>query len=148
MRNGTVDPFHPSTKRIILRVVFDTRSAFTYSEPGPVSDGAKRCLDLKLRTTLVTTPIRTSSEVEALFGEANRDDRLPAPAGTEGSTTSGGPQAPRITTLRSVCAQFERDYITAVLEQHDWRVPDVARALGVDPANLYRKMRRLHISRA
>jgi DNA-binding NtrC family response regulator len=94
----------------------------------------------------VTTPIRTSSEVEALFAEANSDDRLPA--GTEASTRSGSPQAPRITKLRSVCAQFERAYITAVLERHDWRVPDVARALGVDPANLYRKMRRLHISRA
>jgi DNA-binding NtrC family response regulator len=94
----------------------------------------------------VTTPIRTSSEVEALFAEANRDDRLPAR--TEASTTSGGPQAPRITTLRSVCARFERDYITAALERHDWRVPRVARELGVDPANLYRKMRQLHISRA
>jgi DNA-binding NtrC family response regulator len=101
---------------------------------------------LKLRAALETTPIRTSSEVEALLAEANRDDRLPA--GAEALTTSGDPQAPRITTLRRACAQFERDYITGVLERHDWRVRDVARALGVDPANLYRKMRRLRISRA
>lgn len=116
------------------------------SEQGPVSHGAKRCLDLKLRTALVTTPITTSSELEALFAEANRDDR--PSAGTGASTASGVPQAPGIATLRSARTQFERDYITGVLTRHDWRVPDVARALGVDPANLYRKMRRLHISRA
>ena len=49
--------------------------------------------------------------------------------------------------LREARQRFERDYIAAVLEQHDWRMSDAARTLGMERANLYRKARQLGISR-
>jgi two-component system nitrogen regulation response regulator NtrX len=51
-------------------------------------------------------------------------------------------------SLREARQRFERDYIAAVLEQHDWRMSEAARALGMERANLYRKTRQLGISRA
>ncbi len=48
-------------------------------------------------------------------------------------------------TLREARARFERDYITATLEQHHGRIPDAAHALGLQRTNLYRKMRMLRI---
>lgn len=50
-------------------------------------------------------------------------------------------------SLREARLRFERDYIAAVLEQHQWRMSDAARALGIERANLYRKTRQLGISR-
>jgi DNA-binding NtrC family response regulator len=50
--------------------------------------------------------------------------------------------------LREARRRFEREYIAAVLEQHDWRMSDAARALGIERANLYRKTRQLGIIRA
>lgn len=49
-------------------------------------------------------------------------------------------------TLRSARRQFEREYITLVLERHRGRVGDAARALGIQRTNLYRKARQLGIS--
>lgn len=49
-------------------------------------------------------------------------------------------------TLRDARARFERDYIVAVLDQHRGRIPDAARALGLQRTNLYRKMRLLRIT--
>jgi len=46
-------------------------------------------------------------------------------------------------TLRQAHAQFEREYIAAVLEQHRGSVSEAARALGIERANLYRKLRGL-----
>jgi two-component system, NtrC family, nitrogen regulation response regulator NtrX len=51
-------------------------------------------------------------------------------------------------TLRHAKAQFERDYIAAVLAQHRGRVSAAARALGVQRTNLYRKMRALRVDHA
>jgi two-component system nitrogen regulation response regulator NtrX len=51
-------------------------------------------------------------------------------------------------TLRDARRQFEREYIAAVLEQHEWRMSDAANTLGIERANLYRKTRQLGISRA
>jgi DNA-binding NtrC family response regulator len=48
--------------------------------------------------------------------------------------------------LRDARFRFERDYITAVLDQHHGRIPDAARALGLQRTNLYRKMRLLKIA--
>jgi transcriptional regulator of acetoin/glycerol metabolism len=33
-----------------------------------------------------------------------------------------------------------------VLQAHDWRIPDAARTLGIERANLYRKARQLGIT--
>src|SRR5262249_21231209 len=44
-------------------------------------------------------------------------------------------------TLRQALAQFEREYIAVVLEQHRGSVSEAARALGIERANLYRKLR-------
>jgi DNA-binding NtrC family response regulator len=51
-------------------------------------------------------------------------------------------------SLREARRRFEREYIAAVLEQHQWRMRDAARTLGLERANLYRKARQLGISRA
>jgi two-component system nitrogen regulation response regulator NtrX len=50
-------------------------------------------------------------------------------------------------TLRKARARFEREYITAVLEEHDGRISDAAKALGIQRTNLYRKMRSLRVNR-
>jgi two-component system nitrogen regulation response regulator NtrX len=51
-------------------------------------------------------------------------------------------------SLREARRRFERDYIAAVLEHHQWRMSEAARALGIERANLYRKTRQLGIARA
>jgi DNA-binding NtrC family response regulator len=53
-----------------------------------------------------------------------------------------------LVSLREARRRFEREYIAAVLEQHQWRMSDAARTLGIERANLYRKTRQLGISRA
>ncbi|MGE5359761.1 MAG: sigma-54-dependent transcriptional regulator [Bacteroidales bacterium] len=49
-------------------------------------------------------------------------------------------------SLRAARRRFEREYIFAVLQQFDGRIPAAARALGIQRANLYRKMRSLNIA--
>ncbi len=51
------------------------------------------------------------------------------------------------TSLRDARRRFERDYIAAVLERHQWRMSEAAAALGIERANLYRKTRQLGIVR-
>jgi DNA-binding NtrC family response regulator len=46
-------------------------------------------------------------------------------------------------TLREARRQFEREYIAAVLGSHGWSVSDAARTLGIERANLYRKVRQV-----
>jgi DNA-binding NtrC family response regulator len=48
-------------------------------------------------------------------------------------------------SLRDARRQFERDYISSVLRAHEGQVRDAARALGIERANLYRKVRQLGI---
>ncbi|HEX3646578.1 MAG TPA: sigma 54-interacting transcriptional regulator [Vicinamibacterales bacterium] len=50
-------------------------------------------------------------------------------------------------TLKQARAQFEKEYIAAVLEQHRGRISDAARSLGIQRTNLYRKMRSLKVNR-
>ena len=50
-------------------------------------------------------------------------------------------------TLRQARARFEREYIASVLEQHNGRISDAAKALGIQRTNLYRKMRSLKVTR-
>jgi DNA-binding NtrC family response regulator len=56
-----------------------------------------------------------------------------------------GPSSVPLGTLRDARLRFERDYIGAVLEQHAWRLGEVARTLGIQRPNLYRKARQLGI---
>jgi transcriptional regulator with GAF, ATPase, and Fis domain len=91
--------------------------------------------------TLITTVI----ELEALFADFLREGS--ASGDVSAPTTANIPPAPGIATLRSARMQFEREYVTTALQTHGWRVPDTARVLGVQRANLYRMMRRLSISR-
>jgi len=60
--------------------------------------------------------------------------------GGAGVCVSGG-------TLKQARAQFEQQYIAAVLEQHRGRISDAARSLGIQRTNLYRKMRSLKVNR-
>ena len=48
-------------------------------------------------------------------------------------------------TLREARVRFERDYIAAVLQHHEWKVADAAATLGIQRPNLYRKARQLGI---
>jgi DNA-binding NtrC family response regulator len=48
-------------------------------------------------------------------------------------------------SLREARQRFERDYIAAVLQHHDWRMAPAAQALGIQRPNLYRKARQLGI---
>jgi len=47
--------------------------------------------------------------------------------------------------LREARLRFERDYISAVLQHHGWRMADAAATLGIQRPNLYRKARQLGI---
>jgi DNA-binding NtrC family response regulator len=57
------------------------------------------------------------------------------------------PQPPRFDSLRDARRRFERDYIGAVLARHHWRMADAAATLGIERANLYRKIRQLGLTR-
>lgn len=48
-------------------------------------------------------------------------------------------------TLREARVRFEREYISAVLHHHEWRMGEAARTLGIQRPNLYRKARQLGI---
>jgi DNA-binding NtrC family response regulator len=48
-------------------------------------------------------------------------------------------------SLREARLRFERDYVAAVLQHHDWRMADAAQTLGIQRPNLYRKARQLGI---
>ena len=47
--------------------------------------------------------------------------------------------------LREARMRFEREYIAAVLQHHNWRMGDAAKTLGIQRPNLYRKARQLGI---
>jgi DNA-binding NtrC family response regulator len=58
----------------------------------------------------------------------------------------GGPVVVAGGTLRQARASFEREYIAAVLEQHQGRISDAAKTLGIQRTNLYRKLRSLRVA--
>lgn len=49
-------------------------------------------------------------------------------------------------SLREARRRFERDYIAAVLGKHGWSVSEAALALGIERANLYRKVRQVGLA--
>jgi DNA-binding NtrC family response regulator len=53
----------------------------------------------------------------------------------------------RFDKLRDARKRFEREYIAAVLDQHGWRIARAAATLGIERANLYRKIRQLGLTR-
>ena len=53
----------------------------------------------------------------------------------------GGPGG----SLKSARDQFERDYVTAVLQHHRGRMGAAAKELGIERTNLYRKIKQLNI---
>ena len=57
------------------------------------------------------------------------------------------PVAPRFDSLRVARQRFEREYIGAVLDRHGWRMAEAAATLGIERANLYRKIRQLGLPR-
>lgn len=50
-------------------------------------------------------------------------------------------------TLKEARERFEREYVAAVLEQHNGRMSEAARSLGIQRTNLYRKVRQLAVER-
>jgi DNA-binding NtrC family response regulator len=71
-----------------------------------------------------------------------RNDESPVTA----ALAQFGLAGPVVAPLREARRSFERSYILAVLEQHQWRVGAAARALGLQRPNLYRKARQLRIT--
>jgi two-component system nitrogen regulation response regulator NtrX len=59
----------------------------------------------------------------------------------------GAPATTYSGTLREARERFEREYVTAVLEQHRGRMAEAAKALGLQRTNLYRKVRQLALKR-
>ena len=49
-------------------------------------------------------------------------------------------------TLKQARARFEKEYISAVLEQHHGRISEAAKSLGIQRTNLYRKLRSLRVN--
>lgn len=49
-------------------------------------------------------------------------------------------------SLREARLRFEKEYIAAVVTQHHGRIPDAAKALGIQRTNLYRKLRSLKLT--
>jgi len=104
-------------------------------------------------TVLAALPWRRNvQELEALLERILRaapDDGIKqedvlAQLSFDGAFSRRAPSA----SLREARLRFERDYIAAVLEHHQWRMSDAARTLGIERANLYRKTRQLGIARA
>ena len=103
-------------------------------------------------TVLSALPWRRNfEELEALMerilravpkSEIRQEDVL-AELSFEGAFARRAPAA----NLREARLRFEREYIEAVLEHHDWQMSAAARTLGIERANLYRKTRQLGISR-
>jgi two-component system nitrogen regulation response regulator NtrX len=50
-------------------------------------------------------------------------------------------------SLKQARERFEREYVASVLEQHEGRMADAAKALGIQRTNLYRKVRQLAVDR-
>ena len=59
----------------------------------------------------------------------------------------GAPVASYGGSLKEAREQFERDYVTSVLEQHHGRMGEAAKVLGIQRTNLYRKVRQLSVQR-
>jgi DNA-binding NtrC family response regulator len=89
---------------------------------------------------LTTTLTRALERVDAAI--VRQEDLLPA-VPFDGIARRVTP----VVSLREARRRFEREYIASVLEQHDWRMSEAARTLGIERANLYRKTRELGIQR-
>ena len=50
-------------------------------------------------------------------------------------------------SLKEARERFEREYVAYVLAQHDYRMAEAAKALGIQRTNLYRKVRQLSVKR-
>jgi DNA-binding NtrC family response regulator len=85
-----------------------------------------------LRTLVLKSPGRLIR-----LGDVLENIRLD---GTASNFTGGG-------TLREARDRFEREYVSAVLEQHHGRMAEAARVLGIQRTNLYRKVRQLSVER-
>ncbi len=59
----------------------------------------------------------------------------------ETPTTANDPRQ----SLKDARTQFEREFIIATLDSHEWRIRDTAESLGIDRSHLWKKMRLLGI---
>jgi two-component system nitrogen regulation response regulator NtrX len=93
----------------------------------------RTALELRFLLEGLVTRVRDRViRVEDLLANLLVDDEV-GPLGTAAS-------------LRDAREQFERKYIMAVIQRHHGRIPHAARALGIQRANLYRKLRHLDVS--
>jgi len=116
------------------------RAAIVLAGPAPTAIGAaeiRRLLDPG-RAASGTASRDASGPSRGSSGE--RRDAPPAPAERGDPGGEGQPLSARLDRL-------ERDLIAGSLARHRGSVAEAARELGVDRANLHRKMRRLGITR-
>ena len=52
-----------------------------------------------------------------------------------------------ITNLKEVKKEFEKEFITKILEDNDWKIQETASLLGIDRTNLFKKMKFLGITK-
>ena len=117
---------HACAPRSFTQPALALLSALTW--PGNVAE-----LELVIERAAMHAP-RDVIQIEDVLPALNLDkiDRAPARFVPVGS-------------LRDARLRFERDYISAVLQHHGWRMAEAAHALGIQRPNLYRKARQLGI---
>jgi DNA-binding NtrC family response regulator len=91
----------------------------------------------ELRDVLRAVALRTPGQVVRL-SDVLASVRLD---GGPATFTSTGP-------LKQARERFEREYVASVLAQHQGRMAEAARALGIQRTNLYRKVRQLAVVRS
>jgi two-component system nitrogen regulation response regulator NtrX len=52
-----------------------------------------------------------------------------------------------ITNLKEAKREFEKDFITKMLNDNDWKIKETAYLLGIDRTNLFKKMQSLNVKR-
>jgi transcriptional regulator with GAF, ATPase, and Fis domain len=76
---------------------------------------------------------------------ASAEHKAPAGEGTRGMEIDLG--VPFKDAKRQLVDEFDRRYITALLESHDWNIASASRAAGIDRMSIYKLLQRLDIRR-
>ncbi len=87
--------------------------------------------------------LRNAVEKMVLFnhsGEIGYEEAIAALELGHAPDYAGLPQGEDSPVLRHAVQDFERNYILATLQKHDWKISESAHALGIDRSNLFKKM--------
>ncbi len=87
--------------------------------------------------------LRNAVEKMVLFnhsGEIGYDEAIDALELSHAVSYPGSSQDERSRVLKAAVQDFEKKYILAILQEHDWKMSEAANALGIDRSNLFKKM--------